>query len=168
VILAAGTLAASVTGRPIRVALLTITATALYAVVIASWYLPLLGGGMLGPVAARRVVELARADEEIIVFIRRDDDLYFYLPLGARTCWAAECLEARRRRGNLLVIARDADYRRLLSTPRSWRPEVVERVSGIDLGHVRNAEVVLFRVEGRATRGPRRGGSGVDTTRGPP
>jgi 4-amino-4-deoxy-L-arabinose transferase-like glycosyltransferase len=152
-LLAGGILVASVTAgaaimarRPVRGVVVLTAGSAAFLVWLAVVCLPLFGTELLGPRAARRAVELRRPDERIVVFKVRDDDLFFYLPVDVSVCWGADCMAAHRRVDRrVLGVARERDFEDLV---RKWT-EVslleVDRIDGIDAGHVRRETLVLFR-----------------------
>jgi 4-amino-4-deoxy-L-arabinose transferase-like glycosyltransferase len=127
-------------------------------------FLPELGRHSLGPAAARRAVELAAPDEDIVVFKPRDEEIYFYLPIAAGTCGTAGCMAERFDAGaSMLGVARLDDFDRLVEEWRGVRLIVVDRVAGVEAGRARWSEQVLFRVEPAS----RKTGVGVDRRRAP-
>jgi len=148
--------AAAMAGRhPLPAVAVIGAATALFVAGFAAVFLPRLGPDILGPRAARRAVELREPGERIVVFERRDDDLYFYLPLDATTCRTAGCVKQSWLQNEFLGIAREGDFSRLRPQMPAIHLEVVERVEGVDLTHLREEAVVLFRAAARPVdRGP--------------
>lgn len=117
-------------------------------------YLPELGRVSLGPLAAREAVELAKPEEEIVVFKPRDEEIYFYLPTGVRTCGDAACMAARFEAGELMLgVARRDDFGLLAEEWRGVRLTAIDRVAGVDVGHARWDEQVLFRIRDAGRRG---------------
>jgi len=131
--------------------------------VVAGLYLPELGRHALGPAAARRAVELERDGERIVVFKPRDEEIFFYLPVNVRACRDAGCMAALPAAGgDWLAVARRDDLELLREEWRAAQLVEVDRVRGVDAGHARWDEQVLFRVVRRAR--PHGGGAagGVD------
>jgi 4-amino-4-deoxy-L-arabinose transferase-like glycosyltransferase len=126
--------------------ILAAAASILFLVTLVALYLPRFGAELLAPRTARRAIELRRPEERIVVFKPRDDDLYFYLPLDAATCRGAGCLDRRFRAGeSVLGISRERDFELLIDEWPGVRLLAVERVDGIDVGHLRPDTLVLFR-----------------------
>ncbi len=152
--------------RPRAGAAVGAAGSVLALLVVAVLYLPELGRHTLGPLAARRAVELADPGEGIVVFKPRDEEIYFYLPPGARTCRDAGCMASLPHAGAaMLGVARQEDFERLREEWRRVRLQEVDRVRGVDAGHVRWEEQVLFRMHERRSR---RDGAGVDRQGVPP
>ena len=131
--------------------------------VVAGLYLPELGRHALGPAAARRAVALERDGERIVVFKPRDEEIFFYLPVNVRACRDAGCMAALPAAGgDWLAVARRDDLELLREEWRAAQLVEVDRVRGVDAGHARWDEQVLFRVVRRAR--PHGGGAagGVD------
>ena len=133
--------------RPVGALAWVISGTAGFLLVLFGVCLPRLAGEALGPSAGRRATELVRPGETAVVFKPRDDEIFFYLPPGSEVCGGAGCMDRRLDAGSeILAVARAGDFDQLV---KEW-PGVVfdeaERVRGIDLGHVRRDEVVLFRI----------------------
>ena len=121
---------------------------------IGEFFLPVLGRSSLGPLAARAAVELARPDQEIVIFKPRDEEIYFYLPTEVRTCGDAACMAARFEAGTpMLGVARRDDFELLAEEWRGVRLTAIERVTGVDVGHARWDEQVLFRIRDVRPRG---------------
>jgi len=150
--------------RPVAGTAVVVVGAAIALAGLSVVYLPELGRHSLGPAAARRAVELAGPDEEIVVFKPRDEEIYFYLPTAAGTCGTAGCMAERFDAGtSMLGVARYDDFDRLVEEWRGVRLVVVDRVAGVEAGRARWSEQVLFRVE----PSPRRTGVGVDRRRAP-
>ena len=133
--------------RPVDALAWVILGTAGFLLVLFGVCLPRLAGESLGPVSGRRATELVRPGETVVVFKPRDDEIFFYLPPGSEVCGGAGCMDRRLDAGSeILAVARAGDFDQLVE---EW-PRVVfdeaERVRGIDLGHVRRDEVVMFRI----------------------
>jgi 4-amino-4-deoxy-L-arabinose transferase-like glycosyltransferase len=147
--------------RPLAGAAIGAAGATLALLVVAVLYLPELGRHTLGPLAARRALELADPGEGIVVFKPRDEEIYFYLPPGARTCRDAGCMASLWDAGTVMLgVARRDDFERLREEWRSVQLTEVDRVRGVDAGRVRWEEQVLFRM--RELR-PRPGSAGVDS-----
>ena len=134
-------------GRRVGALVWVISGTAGFLVLLFGMYLPRLGAESIGPRSGRRASELLRPGETVVVFKPRDDEIFFYLPLGSEACGGAGCMDRRFEVGSdILALARVEDFDQLVT---EW-PGVVfdeaERVGGIDLGHVQRDEVVLFRI----------------------
>jgi hypothetical protein len=132
--------------RPVRGLVILSMVSAAFLIFLATVFLPRFGFELLAPRAAGRAVELQLADERIVVYKDRDADLFFYLPVDVVTCWGADCMEEELRSGGrLLVIARERDFELLVEEWPDVTLRVIDRVDGIDIGHVRPDTLVLFR-----------------------
>ncbi len=132
--------------RAARAAVVVVTGTALFLLVLSTVYLPALGRELVGPRAAARMLEVRAPGETLMVYEARDDELFFALPLGAVNCRAAECLADEARSGReFLGIARARDLERFEAQHPDLRLHTVDLVRGMDLGHGRWVEMVLFR-----------------------
>jgi hypothetical protein len=162
---AVGAAVALLGSRPTAGATVGALGLVLALLVVTALYLPELGQHTLGPLAARRAVELRGPGEEIVVFKPRDEEIYFYLPAGTRTCRDAGCMASLADAGAaLLGVARRDDYERLRTEWRAVRLDEADRVTGVNTGRARWDEQVLFRVS--HTRARRDGGAaGVDRRR---
>jgi 4-amino-4-deoxy-L-arabinose transferase-like glycosyltransferase len=160
-LLAATAAAVALLGRlPLAGAAIGAGGAALALLATAVLYLPEFGRHTLGPLAARRAVELAEPGEGIVVFKPRDEEIYFYLPPCARTCRDAGCMASLPGAGAaMLGVARRDDYERLRGEWRSVQLVEVDQVCGLDAGRIRWQEQVLFRMRDQR---PRRGAGGVD------
>ena len=140
-------LVASVTLRdPRRRVTVAIAGAALFLTALLGWYLPVLGTELVGPRAVRRLREIRRPDETIVIYKARDDELFFYLPLDAVNCRPRECLDREVASGEpFLGIARARDLEKFRQEFPDRPVEVVETVRGLDLGHGRWTEMALFR-----------------------
>ncbi len=163
------TVAAAVvgTGRPARAMAIVVAGAAVCFAVVFGVFLPEPVRESLAFRAGRRTTEIARPDEQVVVFKPHDDDLYFYLPMGSRACAGAGCLARLHRAGEaVLGLARAGDFE-LLKT--EW-PDVilveVDRVAGIDLGRIKRDEMVIFRIR-ELDRGGARAPRNVDRQRAP-
>ncbi len=135
------------TGRPVGALVWVISGTAGFLLVLFGMCLPKLAVESLGPRSGRRATELLRPGESVVVFKPRDDEIFFYLPLGSEVCRGAGCMDRRMDAGSdILAVARTEDFDQLA---KEWTGVVfdeAQRVHGIDLGHLRRDEVVLFRI----------------------
>ncbi len=149
--------------RPIAGATAGALGLVLALLVVTALYLPELGRHTLGPLAAKRAVELRAPDEEIVVFKPRDEEIYFYLPADVRTCRDAGCMASLADAGAaLLGVARRDDFERLRAEWRVVRLDEADRVTGVHLGRARWDEQVLFRV---SRIRPRRDGTAASVDR---
>jgi len=124
----------------------TLVGTALFLVLLLSWYLPLLGPAIVGPKAAARALELRRPGESLVVYKARDDELFFYLPLNAVNCRPWECLaEQLDGGGDFLGIARLRDVEHFEEEHGEGKLVIEEVVEGVDLGRGRWTQIALFR-----------------------
>jgi len=154
--------------RPVAGAAVGAIGAALALLVVAVLYLPELGRHTLGPLAARRAVELKAPDEAIVVYKPRVEEIYFYLPPSTGTCRDAGCMASLVDAGvAVLGVGRRDDFERLGEEWRGARLVEVDRVSGVDAGRARRDEQVLFRVAPLRPR-PRGAGAGVDSRRAGP
>jgi 4-amino-4-deoxy-L-arabinose transferase-like glycosyltransferase len=149
--------------RPIAGAAVGALGLVLALLVVTALYLPELGQHTLGPLAAKRAVELRGPDEKIVVFKPRDEEIYFYLPADVRTCRDAGCMASLADAGAaLLGVARRDDFERLRAEWRAVRLDEAGRVTGVHLGRARWDEQVLFRMS--RTR-PHRNGAAASVDR---
>lgn len=147
--LVVGTLVAMVTSSPSREVRAVILATALFIAGLFGWFLPQLGGLLVGPRAAQRVRQIRRPGERLVIYQARDDNLFFYLPLDAVNCRPRECLERQLRSGaKLLGVARLKDLRRFEREYPDLAVTIAETVDGVDFGHGRWVKMALFRGAG--------------------
>ena len=155
------------TRRPALGLAIVVAGTAAFFALLLGVFLPELSRQSLPLLAGRRTSEIARPDDQVVVFKPHDDDLFFYLPLDSRACGGAGCLAQRHLAGeSILGLSRAADFELL----RNEWPDVfldeVDRVAGIDLSRVERDEIVIFRVRALhrdAARAPRN----VDRQRAP-
>jgi hypothetical protein len=106
-------------------------------------------------------------DERVVVFKPRDDEVFFYLPLGSGRCGGAGCLAELHRGGEaVLGLARAPDFELLRDEWPDVRLDVVDRVAGIDLNRAERAEMVLFRPRNPG-HSPSEAASNVDRQRAP-
>jgi 4-amino-4-deoxy-L-arabinose transferase-like glycosyltransferase len=132
--------------RPVAAVVAVAVGCSLYLVVLACGSLPILGNELLGPRAGQRAVGLRDADEAIVVFRARDDELFFYLPIGVENCRATECLERWIVSGRpFLGIGREDDVGRFRDDHPSSGVRIVDLVEGVDLVRARRSRIVLFR-----------------------
>ncbi len=140
--------------RPLRAVIAFSLGTAAFLTVLALVYAPDLGWRQLGPRTALRTVAERRPEEDLVLYHPRDDELYFYLPLGVSTCRTPACLDGWCRRGApFLGVARTSDLRRLEGAQTGCRLVVVGEVEGLDLAHGRWARTAIFRPEPDAADG---------------
>ncbi len=131
---------------PRRRLAVTIAATALYLLGLLGWFLPRLGGELVGPLAARRVLEARHDGERVLIYEARDDELFFYLPLDSINCRPRACLAEHLAAGEPFVgVARLDDLQRFEREVPAVHVRVVETVNGIDLGHGRWTRMAIFR-----------------------
>jgi hypothetical protein len=110
-------------------------------------FLPDLATESLPSQTGRRATELVEPGERVIVLKPRDDDLFFYLPVGSGVCEEAGCLDDLWRRGSdFLGLARSGDFAVLRDEWPGVELVEVDRVEGVDLNRVERDEVVIFRV----------------------
>ncbi len=145
-------LAAAVTLRdPRRRVAAAIVGTGLFLAALLGWYLPILGTELIGPRAVRKLHEICRPAERLVIYKARDDELFFYLPLDAVNCRPRECLAAELASGRpFLGIARLKDLRKFQETFPDRPVALVATVRGLDLGHGRWTKMALFRPSGTA------------------
>jgi 4-amino-4-deoxy-L-arabinose transferase-like glycosyltransferase len=154
-VLAAATAAATVSGarRPVRLLATAIAGLIAFEMVLFGRYMPVLASESLAPRAGHRASELVRPGERVVVFKPRDDEIFFYLPVGSRACGGARCLADLQRAGvAMLGLSRAADFERLRGEWPDVELDVVARVAGIDLNRAERAEAVIFRARSRARR----------------
>lgn len=137
--------------EPLRAALAAALAGGWLLLGLVGAFLPALAPSLVGPKTAARASAARRAGEALLVFKARDDELFFYLPLGAVSCRSPECLTERLGSGEpFLGVARAADLARFRDQHPEPPVEVVEEVAGVDLGRVGWTRGVLFRPAGVA------------------
>ncbi len=155
-LIAGGVVVPALWGRfPRRALAVAVVASALYELVLFGGVMPRLGRELVGPRAARRALEVRRPGERLVVYKARDDELFFYLPLETRNVRPrAEMAELLRSGEPLLGLARATDLERLLRWREGLAVAEVERVRGVDLGHGRWTEIVLFRPASRPEPSP--------------
>jgi len=140
--------------RPLRAVITFSLGTAAFLTLLALTFVPDLGWRQLGPRTALRAVADRRPEEDLVLYHPRDDDLYFYLPLGVSTCRTPECLDGLCRRGTpFLGVARTSDLQRLDGAQTGCHLVVVDEVEGLDLAHGRWARSAIFRPEPAAPSG---------------
>jgi 4-amino-4-deoxy-L-arabinose transferase-like glycosyltransferase len=147
-VVGAGTVAALVVARrrTRRVAVILVLTCALFWVLVSTWFLPRLGGELLGPSSGRAVTRLRADSEPVVVFKMRDDELLFYLPLDVVNCRSEQCLADRiAGGGRFLGVAREELLEQFQGRHPRLQLEFVARVEGIDLARGRAARAVLFR-----------------------
>ncbi|HQP43903.1 MAG TPA: hypothetical protein PLV66_09520 [Thermoanaerobaculales bacterium] len=143
--------------------------SALALAVVAVLYLPELGRHALGPLAARRAIELKAPGEEIVVFKPRVEEVFFYLPRGVVTCRDAGCVASLVGEGTaVLGVGRRDDVELLAEEWRGARVVEVDRVVGVDVGRAGLGEQVLFRVDPLRPRPRAAAGASVDSRRAGP
>ncbi|HPA81299.1 MAG TPA: glycosyltransferase family 39 protein [Thermoanaerobaculales bacterium] len=169
-LLAATVAAVALLGRrPIAGAVVGGIGSALALAVVAVLYLPELGRHALGPLAARRAIELKAPGEEIVVFKPRVEEVFFYLPRGVVTCRDAGCVASLVGEGTaVLGVGRRDDVELLAEEWRGARVVEVDRVVGVDVGRAGLGEQVLFRVDPLRPRPRAAAGAGVDSRRAGP
>ncbi|NOZ95099.1 MAG: phospholipid carrier-dependent glycosyltransferase [Acidobacteria bacterium] len=156
VLLLAGLVAAAIPRDPRHGVAAAVVGTALFLTALLGWYLPILGTELVGPRAVRRLDEIRRPGERIVIYKARDDELFFYLPLDAINCRPKECLAAEIASGRpFLGVARLKDLKKFEKLHPGLPVKVAETVRGLDLGHGRWTEMALFR---RAPAGHPAGG----------
>ncbi|MCG6964285.1 MAG: glycosyltransferase family 39 protein [Acidobacteria bacterium] len=123
-----------------------IAVSALYLLGLLGWFLPELGGQLVGPRSARTVLEARRDGERVLIYEARDDELFFYLPLDSINCRPRACLADHIAAGEPFVgVARLDDLERFERERPAVPVRVIDTVSGIDLGHGRWTRMALFR-----------------------
>jgi hypothetical protein len=168
-LLIAGTVAATVVGarRPVAAMATAIVGTLAFEAVLFGAFMPALTRESLAPRAGRRASEMVRPDEHVVVFKPRDDEIFFYLPLGSGRCGGAGCLANLHRDGEaMLGLSRVPDFELLRDEWPDVDLEEVARVEGLDLSRGVRAEVVIFR-PGRSDGGPSGTGRNVDRQQAP-
>ena len=152
VLVAGGAAAALLWPRsPRRALAAVVVATALFELGLFGFFMPRLGGFLVGPRAAARALELRRPGEPLVVYKARDDELFFELPPDAVNVRPRDELARLLAEGRpFLGIARERDLERFREEHPSLAVSTVERVRGVDLGHGRWVEMVLFRPGGGA------------------
>ncbi len=134
-------------GRSVGALGWTIGGTAAFLLVLVGVYLPRLGWESLAPRSGRLATGLVRPEETVVVFKPRDDEIFFYLPLGSEVCGGAGCMaRLMDSSSEVLALARVGDFDLLKTEWPGGVFDEVARVSGIDLGHFKRDEVVLFRI----------------------
>jgi 4-amino-4-deoxy-L-arabinose transferase-like glycosyltransferase len=153
--------------RPHRALTTVVAGTLAFEAVLFGAFMPVVTRESLAPLAGRKASELRRPGERVVVFKPRDDDLYFYLPLGARSCGGTGCLADLHQDGEaVLGLSRAREFERLRDEWRDVELEVVGRVAGLDLSRAERAEVVLFRVR-QPDRGRPEAAPNIDRQRAP-
>ncbi len=148
-VLILATIAAGALGsrRPAPALAMVVVGSAVYFALLFGAFLPEVARQSLPLQAGRRATEIAQPGEQVIVFKPRDDDLYFYLPMGSRSCGGASCLAQRHQAGEaLLGLARSSAYELLQTEWSDVEYDELDRVAGIDLSRVERDEMVIFRV----------------------
>ncbi len=134
---------------PRRALAILVMATALFELGLFGGLMPRLGQQLVGPKAARRMLEIRRPGETLVIYKARDDELFFELPLDARNVRPRQELARLVEEGRpFLGIARNKDLEQFRKEHPGLAIRTVERIPGVDLGHGRWVEMALFRPGG--------------------
>lgn len=125
-------------------------ATAVFAAVLTNGLLPALGDELLGPRLIARAEAVREAGDALFVLGLRDEEALFHGPPDLVVCrstdevvkWVAVHPES-------VGVTRSDRLRELVAAHPRWRPVILDRVDGFDLGRGRAAEGVVFRLERR-------------------
>ncbi len=124
----------------------TVGGSAAFLLAVLAWFLPLLSPYLLPVRVAEAALSLRVADEPIVVYEIRDDELLFQLPVDTEVCRSEACLRQRVATGErFLGVARTADLRPLRGGDEPMGVAEVAVVRGVELGRGRWNESVLFR-----------------------
>ncbi len=122
-------------------------ATALSMAVTLNAFVPRLGAELLGPRLIARAMEARAAGDPLVVYGLRDEEVLFHGPADLHVCRTADELVGwLATHPSSLGLSRLDRLQAFLEAHPQWRPVVVERVTGYDLGRGEVAEGVVFRL----------------------
>lgn len=154
-IVAAVTLASGITissawirVTPRRALAAAAVATALSMLVLMNVFVPRLGAELLGPRLIARAIEVRGPDDALVMYGLRDEEVLFHGPSDLGVCCTADELVAwLTAHPSTVGISRSELLHTFLEAHPEWQVEVVDRVTGHDLGRGQEAAGVVFRRE---------------------
>jgi 4-amino-4-deoxy-L-arabinose transferase-like glycosyltransferase len=133
---------------PRRALVAAAVAQAGFMVVLMNGFVPRLGAQLIGPRLIARAIEVRGPADALVVYGLRDEEVLFHGPIDLQVCRSADELTAwMEAHPSTVALTRSDRLQSFLDERSEWRPVVVDRVTGFDLGRGQTAEGVIFRLD---------------------